>query len=68
MSGPDETRAYADGVTVIVTRSAGHDDAVVVFVDTDPETIAEGDAGPRIRILLNDEPVYLGVFYDAASE
>ena len=45
-----EDRISAHGVTVTITRSAGADDAVVVYVDT------EGLPGPECRILLNDEP------------
>ncbi len=56
-------RAALLGVEVTITRSAGADNAPVVFVDSDPERIADGERGPRMRILLNDEPVYEGEPY-----
>lgn len=56
-----EDRISAHGVTVTITRSAGADDAVVVYVDT--EGLPDGPTGPECRILLNDEPVYVGAEY-----
>ena len=54
------------GVRVTIFESAGRDDAVVVFVDTDD--IPDGPRGPEIRILLNDEPVYVGKEYEPLEE
>lgn len=45
------------GVEVTVTRSAGTDGAVVVFVDTDFEPDAS-DGGPGLRIVVNDTDTY----------
>jgi hypothetical protein len=54
------THAESLGVRVTITRSAGVDGAPVVLVDTDPERVGDGERGPRMRILPNDEPVYEG--------
>lgn len=48
-----------DGVHVIVTRSAGTDNAYVVFVDTEFEPDAS-DGGPGLRVRINDELTYSG--------
>ena len=48
------------GVEVKVVRSAGEDGAVVVFIDTDFEPDAS-DAGPGLRVFVNDGDVYTGV-------
>jgi len=66
---PDAERCEAHGVTAIVTRSAGADGAPVVFVDTSDEL--EGgwsSPGPRIRINLNDHPVYEGAAWEPPVE
>jgi hypothetical protein len=55
-------RSAEEQVSVVVTRSSGHDRAVVVMVDTGFEPDAS-DGSPGLRILLNDEPVYEGVAY-----
>jgi hypothetical protein len=57
------TDAESLGVKVTITRSAGADRAPVVFVDTDPDRVGDGERGPRMRILLNDEPVSEGEAY-----
>jgi hypothetical protein len=56
------------GASVTITRSAGRDGAPVVFVDSDPEWIGDGARGPRMRILLKDEPVYEGEPYMPGKE
>ena len=59
----------AVGVTVTVTRSGGLDRAPVVFVDTSDALEGDlGSPGPRIRILLNDHPVYVGVAWEPDDE
>lgn len=50
-------------VTVAVTRSAGIDGAVVVFIDTDFEPDAS-DGGPGLRVLINDHDTYAGVAHE----
>jgi hypothetical protein len=57
------------GVTVTICPSAGLDGAPVVMVDTDESLEgADGSPGPRIRIRLNDEPVFVGVPHEAAED
>jgi hypothetical protein len=56
------------GFKATITRSAGADHAVVIFVDgpaegPDREHHEMPDGSPRCRILLNDEPVYAPVDY-----
>lgn len=46
-------------VTVTVTRSAGPDGAVVVFIDTGFEPHGE-DGGPGLRVRVNDGKVFAG--------
>jgi hypothetical protein len=46
--------------TVTVTRSAGSDGAIVVFIDTETEPDGS-DGGPGLRVLVNNETVYTGV-------
>jgi hypothetical protein len=53
-------------VEITVTRSAGDDRAVVVFIDTDFEPDGS-DQGPGLRVLLNDNEVYVGKAYDLGS-
>jgi hypothetical protein len=66
---PADERCDAHGVTAIVTRSAGCDGAPVVFVDTDDELDGdEGSPGPRMRILLNDHPVHVGIDWEPPVE
>jgi hypothetical protein len=58
------------GLRVTITRSAGADRALVVFID------GPGDNGrdvmpngePRVRVLLNDEPVFAAVPYEPIEE
>ena len=50
-------------VTVTVTRSAGDDRAVIVFIDTEFEPDGS-DGGPALRVLINDDEAYVGKAYD----
>lgn len=50
-------------VTITVTRSAGDDRAIVIFVDTDFEP-SGSDGGPGLRILVNDDEAFVGKAYD----
>jgi hypothetical protein len=50
-------------VEVTVTRSAGDDRAVTVFIDTDFEP-GGSDGGPGLRVLINDDEAYVGKAYD----
>ena len=50
-------------LTITVTRSAGKDGAVIVFIDTNGEPDGSDD-GPALRVLLNDHDVFSGVEYD----
>lgn len=59
-----ELNAQEFGISITVTRSGGLDGAVVVFVDTDADTLSDGPRGPMMRILLNDEPVFVGKEYE----
>ena len=47
-------------LTITVTRSAGDDRAVVVFIDTEFEPTGK----PGLRILVNDNEVYEGKRYE----
>lgn len=49
-------------LTITVTRSAGTDGAVLVFIDTDGEPNGS-DGGPALRVLLNDDEAFVGVPY-----
>lgn len=60
ISGDGEVSAH--GVDVTITRSAGADGAVVVFVDS--LGVHEIGGMPQMRILLNDGEVYVGVPYE----
>lgn len=62
-----EARVDLDGCEVIITRSAGTDNAFVVFIDTDFEPGAS-DGGPGLRVRVNDHPVYVGVAYEPREE
>lgn len=54
-------------ITVTVTRSAGDDQAVLVFIDTNFEPSAS-DGGPGLRVLINDHDTYVGVAFDHNEE
>lgn len=54
-------------ITVTVTRSAGTDGAVVVFIDTHFEPDASDD-GPGLRVLINDHDTYAGKPFEVADE
>ncbi len=64
---PTEVTIKFDGLTVTITRSAGTDGALVVFVDG-PAAPADSNAddSPAIRVLLNDDPIYVGRPYMSA--
>jgi len=53
-------------VEVTVTRSAGDDRAIVVFIDTDFEPDGS-DGGTGLRVLLNDNEAYVGKAYDLGA-
>jgi len=54
-------------VEITVTRSAGDDQAIVVFIDTDFEPFAAGPDELGLRVLLNDNEVYVGKAYDLGA-
>jgi hypothetical protein len=56
----------SDAVTITVTRSAGDDRAVVVFIDTAFEPNGT-DGGPGLRVLVNDDEAYVGTAYDLGA-
>lgn len=50
---------------ITVTRSAGDDRAVVIFVDTDDGADSVGvQHDPGLRILVNDVEAFVGKAYD----
>lgn len=51
-------------VLITVTRSAGNDRAVLVFIDTEGFNPDGSGDGPGLRILVNDNEAYAGVAYD----
>lgn len=53
-------------VEIAVTRSAGDDRAVVIFIDTEFEPDGS-DGSPGLRVLLNDDEVYVGKAYDLGA-
>jgi hypothetical protein len=62
-------RCSLRGVSSTITRSAGPDAAPVVFVDTTHALAGDvGSPGPRIRIGLNDAPVYVGVDLESPDD
>lgn len=54
-----QTRSVAEAAGITVSIEVSDDGVPVVLVDTSIEL--ESPSGPRIRIRLNDEPVYVGV-------
>lgn len=48
---------------ITVSRSAGDDRAVTVFIDTDFEPDGS-DGGPGLRVLVNDDEAFVGKAYD----
>lgn len=55
------TDFHDKAVEITVTRSAGTDGAVVVFIDT-PNWEPNGtDGGPGLRVLINDYDTYVGI-------
>lgn len=57
-----------DDVEVTITRSAGEDGAIVVFIDGPSEADWMPDGSPRMRVLLNDEPIYSAVPYEPSPD
>jgi hypothetical protein len=57
------------GTEVTITKSAGADGAVVIFIDTDfePDRGAwDGRSeGPGLRVNINDDPTFVGVPWEA---
>lgn len=51
-------------VLVTVTRSAGDDRAVLVFIDTDFDPRGRRGGSPGLRVILNDDEVFVGKAYD----
>lgn len=67
----DQVEIEHNGFRVTITRSAGSDEAVVIFVDGplgEDGADEMPDGSPRVRILLNDEPVYQPVPYEHREE
>lgn len=62
MTAAQEFRIEGLGVTVLITESAGIDNAIVVFIDTTFEPNAS-DGGRGLRVLINDGDTYVGVPY-----
>ena len=54
-------------VEISVTRSAGDDRAVLVLIDTSFEPFAPGDDDLGLRVLLNDNEIYVGKPYDLGA-
>ena len=52
---------------ITVTRSAGDDRAVAVFIDTEFEPHAVGQDDIGLRVLLNDNEVFVGKAYDLGA-
>jgi hypothetical protein len=48
------------GVHVVIEKSIGSDDAIVVQIDTEFEPDGS-DGGPGLRVLINDGDAYIGV-------
>lgn len=55
-----DTMTEAEDVTVTISRSAGIDGAVVIFIDTQFEPDGS-DGGPGLRVIVNDDDAYTGV-------
>ena len=62
MAEEKRTDVLAD-VRIAVTRSAGGDRAVVVFIDTTFEPDGSGTV-PGLRVLVNDGDAFVGVPYE----
>jgi hypothetical protein len=55
-------------LTISVTRSAGDDRAVLVFIDTTFEPFAAGPDDLGLRVLINDDEAYVGKAYDLGAD
>jgi hypothetical protein len=60
----NEARTTFEGLEVCITRSAGSDGALVVFIDGPGDDDTNRDGSPAIRVRLNDDPIYEGRAYD----
>lgn len=60
-----KAKAETFGLEIEVVRSE-KDDTVVVFMDT--PSLPEDSEGPRLRVYLNDEPVWENPAYKASDE
>jgi hypothetical protein len=62
----DKSQRTASDLEVIITRSAGDDRAVLVFIDTVFEPDGS-DGGPGLRVLVNDDEGFVGKPYDMGA-
>lgn len=62
----------AEGYEITITRSAGPDGAVVIFIDGPDEDHRDRDGredgSPGCRVRLNDDPIYVGTAYQPREE
>jgi hypothetical protein len=67
---PEQPTEHAelDGLLVTITRSAGPDGALVVFIDGPGEDDTNADGTPAIRVRLNDDPIYTGRPYEPVDD
>lgn len=63
----DFVRIEDVGVNVTITRSAGRDRAALVMIDTNFEPDGS-DGGSGLRVLVNDEPAYVGKQYEPSPD
>jgi hypothetical protein len=62
-------RMTFDGLEVCITRSAGSDGALVVFIDGPRhDADSNADGSPAIRVMLNDADLYSGRAYAPADD
>lgn len=66
MKNAPERKLSLGEVDVTITRSAGPDNAYVVFIDTSFEP--DGSNGPGLRVILNDGDVFVGVPYEPEDD
>ena len=55
-----------EALLITVTRSAGDDRAVLVFIDTEFAVDGKG-RGPGLRVLVNDDEAFVGQAYDLGA-
>ena len=58
-------KTEADGVEISIVRSP-EDKTIVVFIDT--PGISENSEGPRLRVYLNEEPIWENPTYSSIGE